>query len=859
MKINRLSVKVAITTMAIVVSIIATIYVAGLSKTKFRETVVSQTQQHVLTIAKSTASRLEDHIKEHSEALKALSENPSFQEEMYKKRVHDQPDTEYCPVSNTYEIHEDDMDALTVLDADGMMLHRHPFIANRPGMGHTDKPGVAYVLREHKPYVSELFYNNLDNAAISISEPVFYKGQFVGMVRFMVETATIYKRFVQPVQAGSRACKWLVDIRGICLGHKSQDAVGHHFIKHKNKEMPGRDWSVLENILAECMQGKEGAGHFVCPKYGRRIVGYAPVHAGTQLWSAGICVGDSEIAGPIAEHTRNTLAISGAIILLFAGGGIALFIMQKKKAELQTETEYLKEISTSAEALRQSEERYRSLVENIGLGVTLIDKEHNVVTVNSAHAGLFDKPAAEIIGKKCFREFAKWDAVCPHCPGIRAMATGQCEEVETEAVRDDGSRFTVRICASPTFGPDGSATGFIEIVEDVTEKRRLEAQIQQSQKMEAIGTLAGGIAHDFNNLLSVVLGNISLANEYVKPESDVSKFLNDAEKGCLRAKDLTRKFITFSRGGHPVRKTVSIVEFLKDTTDLVLSGSSVKCDFLIPEDLWMVEIDKLQMTHVIDNMITNATEAMPKGGTIKLTAENFVIGKDDKEAPSRQRQGRYVKISIQDQGIGISEQHLPMIFDPYFSTKEKGAKKGMGLGLSIAYSIVKQHKGFITVGSELGVGTTFHIYLPAAERGAVGEKSVEEKAFTGKGKVLVMDDEKMFENLSQQMLRGLGFEVEFVKDGAEAIEVYKRAKDHGEPFDAVILDLTVRGGMGGKQVIRKLKEIAPEVRAIISSGYTDDPVMSDFREYGFVATLAKPYSKKDVSEALHKALVEENQ
>lgn len=859
MKISKLSVKVAITAIVIVVSIVATIHVAGSSKTKFRKTVLSQTQQQLLTIAKSTASRLEDYIKEHLEVLRALSENPSFQEEVYKKLVHDKPDTGYCPVKNIYEIHKDDMDALTVLSADGMMLHRHPFIANRPGMDHTDKPGVAYVLREHKAYVSELFYNNLDNTAISISEPVFYEGQFVGMVRLMIQTATIYKRFLETVQAGSQACKWLINAQGIYLGHDSQDAVGHHFMKHQNKEIPDRNGAALENILAECMQGKEGTGLFVCPKKGRRIVGYAPVHAGAQLWSTGICIGDSEIAGSIAEHTRNTLAISGGIILLFAGGGSALFIIQKKKAKLQTEAEYFKGIATSAEALRESEERYRSLVENIGLGVSLIDAEHNIITINPAHAELFDKPAAEITGKKCFREFAKREVICPECPGVRAMATGECEEVETEAVRDDGSCFSVRICASPTFGPDGSATGFIEIVEDVTEKRRLEAQIQHSQKMEAVGTLAGGIAHDFNNLLSVILGNISLARGCVQPESEVSKFLDDAEKGCLRAASLTRKFITFSRGGRPLMKIVSIAEFLKDTTDLVLSGSNVKCDILIPEDLWPVEIDKLQMTHVIDNMITNASEAMPKGGTIKLTAENVVLGTDNKEAPPGKQQGRYVRICIQDQGVGISEQHLPMIFDPYFSTKEKGARKGMGLGLSIAHSIVKQHRGFITVGSEPKMGTSFHIYLPPAERGALQEKEGKEKTFTGKGKVLVMDDEKMFENLSQQMLRGLGFEVEFVKDGAEAIEVYKRAMDCGEPFDAVILDLTVRGGMGGRQAIRKLKEIVPEVKAIISSGYADDPVMLNFKEYGFVTALAKPYSTKEVREALLKALGEEKQ
>lgn len=846
--------KVTITATVVVVSIIATIYLAGQSNTKFRETVLSQTQQHLLTIAESSASRLEDYVKEHSHALKALSQNPSLQEEVYNKIVHDKPDSGYCPVMNAYEIHKDDVDALTVLDADGMILHRHPFAASIPGTNQTDKPQMAYVLTEDKPYVSDLFYNNPDDKAISISQPVFYNGKFVGMVACMVQTDTIYRRFVQPTQTGSRACKWLIDARGTLLAHQDRDAVGRHFMDYKSNVVPDHDWLAVKNILAECIQGKEGVGLFACPRCGKRIVGYAPVRAGNQLWSAGICIGHSEIAGPIAEHTKNTFAISGVFILLFAGGGIALFIIQKKKAELQKETEYLKELSSSAEALRESEERYRSLVENIGVGVTLIDTDHNIVMMNPAQARLFDKPAAEIIGKKCFREFAKQEVICPDCPGLQAMTTGEIAEVETDAVKDDGSHFTVRICASPTFGPDGSPTGFTEIVEDVTEKRRLEAHIQQSRKMEAIGTLAAGIAHDFNNLLSIILGNISVAKEYVKPGHGVSKFLDDAEEGCLRARDLTHKFLTFSRGGDPLKKAVSIATFLKQSTNLALSGSNVKSDFVISEDLWPVKLDELQMTHVINNVIANATEAMPEGGTVKVTAENFLIGKDDRRPRLPKEEGRYVGISVHDQGGGISEQHLAMIFDPYFSSKERGAEKGMGLGLTIAHSIVEKHNGFITAESKLGDGTTIHIYLPAAEKEAVEEKYVEEQAFKGKSKILVMDDEKMFKNLSQQMLRSLGCEVEFVKEGTEAIEVYKRAMESGEPFDAVILDLTVRGGMGGKQTILKLKEIAPEVKAVISSGYPNDPAMSDFREYGFIAALAKPYSKKDISEALHKAL-----
>jgi CheY-like chemotaxis protein len=285
------------------------------------------------------------------------------------------------------------------------------------------------------------------------------------------------------------------------------------------------------------------------------------------------------------------------------------------------------------------------------------------------------------------------------------------------------------------------------------------------------------------------------------------------------------------------------------------------CDFSIPENLWFVEHDEAQMTHVINNLITNAIESMPGGGTIKLTAENLIIGADDKKPALPLQDGTYVKISIRDQGIGIPEKDLPKVFDHYFSTKERGVQKGMGLGLAAVYSIIKRHDGHIAVESRVGVGTTFDIYLPAA--------SAERKEFSAqrkprsetapvKGKILVMEDEEALRELSGKMLERLGYEAELAKDGAEAIELYKRAMDAGEPFDAVILDLSVQGGLGGKQAIQKLQEMDGEVKAIVSSGYTDDPVMCNFRQYGFSAALNKTYLKKDMSEALDKVLVEEN-
>ncbi|QTA92463.1 ATP-binding response regulator [Desulfonema magnum] len=391
-------------------------------------------------------------------------------------------------------------------------------------------------------------------------------------------------------------------------------------------------------------------------------------------------------------------------------------------------------------------------------------------------------------------------------------------------------------------------------------KARMEQELLKAKKFESVAILAGGIAHDYNNLLSVILGNINMAKEDIRPECfDIYGFLDEAEKATLRAKYLTHQMLTLSKSGFSTKKTDSIADFLKESVKLVLTGSNVSCEFNIPNDLWRVEYDEAQMRHVISNMTMNADQAMPEGGTINVCAENFVVDAEKGEHVLFLAHGKYVKISLQDKGSGISEEHLPMIFDPYFSTKEKGTQKGMGLGLAIVYSVVKKHKGHIAVESEPGVGTTFHIYLPASEKETaeprnVKVNSVPVAAEKGKKKLLVMDDEEMIRNFLKQMLDRLGCETEFARDGGEAIDLYEKAKTSGEPFDAVILGLTVRGGMGGKEAVWRLKEIDSEVKAIISSGYSNDPVMMNFREYGFAGAIPKPCMKKELNNILHRVL-----
>ncbi|MGA1876430.1 MAG: PAS domain S-box protein, partial [bacterium] len=419
-------------------------------------------------------------------------------------------------------------------------------------------------------------------------------------------------------------------------------------------------------------------------------------------------------------------------------------------------------------ALQESEAKYSALIEQARDGVCIV-QDGILKFVNQALSESSGYQIEELEGKPFL------DFIAPESRDLVAQRSarhlaGEDVPATYEVKIQCKSGATTDIEISCGLFQYGGRPAILAIARDITERKRREEELQKAQKLESIGILAGGIAHDYNNLLATVMGNLSLARMHAKPGNALLEALSEAEKASQQAKKLTRQLITFAKGGAPIRKIISISGLLQDTAALALSGSQTRAEFSLPDDLWKAHVDKEQISQAISNILINAAQAMPEGGVVEVQAENATISAED-TLPLQD--GRYVKISIRDHGTGIPEEHLQKIFDPYFSTKEKGARKGMGLGLSIAHSIVKQHRGFITVGSEPKMGTSFHIYLPPAERGALQEKEGKEKTFTGKGKVLVMDDEKMFENLSQQMLRGLGFEVEFVKDGAEAIEVYK--------------------------------------------------------------------------------------
>jgi PAS domain S-box-containing protein len=382
---------------------------------------------------------------------------------------------------------------------------------------------------------------------------------------------------------------------------------------------------------------------------------------------------------------------------------------------------------------------------------------------------------------------------------------------------------------------------------EITDREKMEEELLKAQKLESVAILAGGIAHDFNNLLASILGNIGLAMLDIDRDHQAFKQLVGAEKASLRAQDLTRQLLTFSKGGAPVKKATDIGELVKESASFALRGSRVKYDFSIAGDLKLVDVDEGQMSQVIHNLVINADHAMPEGGTIAIRCRNI---SNEVYGSLPLREGGYVCISVEDHGVGIPKEHLPKIFDPYFTTKQKGS----GLGLATTYSIVKKHGGTITVESELGVGTIFHVYLPALRETKLLKKPEEGALRKGTGTILVMDDEAEVRETTGNVLRRLGYEVAFALDGGEAIELYLQAKDAGSPFDLVIMDLTIPGGLGGKETLKKLREIDPGIKAIVSSGYSNDPVMADFRNHGFSGVVTKPYRIKELSEEVHRVI-----
>ncbi len=406
------------------------------------------------------------------------------------------------------------------------------------------------------------------------------------------------------------------------------------------------------------------------------------------------------------------------------------------------------------------------------------------------------------------------------------------------------------ISGAPIFDFQGDVEQVVLTVNDITQQKKVYEEILKADKLDSIGLLAGGIAHDFNNFMTVILGNLSL----VKMRSSDNKIMTNLEhmeKAALQARDLTSKLFVFANGGAPVKKTIHLQALLADTISFVLTGSNSVKGIEVAGNLFPVEADEAQIGQVINNILINAVQAMPEGGKVSLTASNLILRDHETKNYLPLSPGSYVHITITDEGVGIPSNQLDKIFDPFFSTKPNGT----GLGLATAHTIVQNHGGIIQVNSNPGTGTAFHVYLPASSGTCLDSMDSGELHY-GQGRILIMDDEELILETCGEMLKYLGYQVSFARDGCEAICLYQEAskEESGAPFDAVIMDLTIPGGMGGKETIRQLLLLDPEVKAIVSSGYSDDAVTSSYEDYGFSGCVNKPYQIKELSETLANVL-----
>jgi len=497
------------------------------------------------------------------------------------------------------------------------------------------------------------------------------------------------------------------------------------------------------------------------------------------------------------------------------------------------------------QTLIESEAKFRALTESTASAIFIIQGEYYCYA-NRAFEKTTGYSLEDLKGKKY------WEIVHPDYQDLtrnRGIARQAGEDVPTryefKIIRKDGEERWVDFTAS--FIEYDNMPALMGSTFDITERKKAEEELQKTSKIESLGILAGGIAHDFNNLLTVIMGGITLAKDDRIIHKHRSKILTEAEGAAVKAKELTQQLLTFSRGGVPVKKVTSIPDLLRDTTDFILRGSSVKCKYRIAGDLMNAEIDEGQISQVIQNLALNAVQASPESGIINISAENTRIS-EGSTIPLEP--GEYIRIAIRDHGQGIPHEHLDKIFDPYFTTKIKGH----GLGLSVCYSIIKNHDGHISVRSKINSGTTFRIFLPASHIDIADKEKPKIHMSHGKGKILLMDDEDMILSVTSKMIKTLGFEVEVSRDGEEAIRKYRQAKESGEPFDLVIMDMTVPGGMGGRETIGVLSNFDPAIKAIVSSGYSNDPVMAHFSDYGFSGVLSKPFNFDNVREIIYRIL-----
>jgi PAS domain S-box-containing protein len=500
---------------------------------------------------------------------------------------------------------------------------------------------------------------------------------------------------------------------------------------------------------------------------------------------------------------------------------------------------YALAMGIALDALAESEARFRDVFDTVGDGIIVADvANRKLVMANSAICNMLGRTAGEMLALSV-NDIHPKDRVEDVIQIFEAMVRGEQDHaMEIPMQHKNGSLVLADVSARRTVISNKRCV--VGVFRDAGERLRREDEQLQVQKLESIRTLAAGIAHDFNNLLTGLIGNVSLAQMQLDKGQQAWELLDEAQRAAMRGTALTRQLLTFAKGGAPVRTRTNLVQVVRDSANLAASGSNVQCRFDLPSEDCAVTGDEGQLAQVFQNLVRNAVEAMPGGGVVGVVVSR-----------QKGKSGDEVCVEVRDHGPGIAPELVEKIFTPFFTTKDKGS----GLGLAVAFSIIQNHSGRIQVSSKPGTGTTFRVSLPALD----GHEIVSRPALTsqpGVGRVLIMDDEAMVVRIAEKVLHIAGYQTQGVSNGEAVVAVYREAFEHGQRFDVVILDLTVPGGMGGRESAERILAIDPSARLMVSSGYSEDALMSDFRRHGFCAVLPKPYNAQQLCDVVHAVLEE---
>ncbi len=854
-------------TIVLTVLAIASVFSLHYQEQSLKYTIFKGVDGQAQVAAHGIASFVDDSLREAAAVSLSLPADALVQGRLHEVESH---------LSKMLQTFPRFQNGIFVLDTDGNFVADFPSHPELRGQSFAFREYYQRTLQENRGIVGTPYESKRTHRPVlTFTAPVRDgKGHLIAIVACSVDLLSHealggYRK----QKYGDTGYLYLFDRSRLLILHPEDERLLTNVEEGKNK------------LLEAAIKGFEGAEETINSKGVPMLLAVRRIP--NTEWHVGVQVPQKEAYGPIVEARARFVATSAIAVLLVILLGAAairrvsrpLQRLERVASQLSAELEGAKTTGTSNLAhhalesletirsadeigrlatsflhlaarlkltlgsLQRSAEDWEGTFNSVNEAVVTLDLSGRIVRMNFTAERWFGTSEQKVSGEWAHRIFFDAATHPKSWPDVPSLTGEQALRWSQELEKPRGS---FEFAITP-IKRGGAITGAVVVVNDITERKRLERESLRVDKLESLAVLAGGIAHDFNNFLAAILGNLSVARMEASSSASLTEILADAEQAALRAKNLTLQLLTFSKGGEPIKKRLSLAELVRTAASFALRGSGVACDYALGVDLWPVEVDEGQMSQVIHNLVLNAAQAMSGGGTIRLSAENVVPAGAVPKGLGR----RHVRLCVTDHGVGIPPDQRQKIFDPYFSTKVAGN----GLGLASAYSIVTRHGGCIDVESEPGKGSTFTIQLPAAEGPPEVEKHDEVALYAGRGRILLMDDDEPVRKAACRMLERLGFEVKQARDGAEALALYIGAHEACTPFDAVILDLTVPGAAGGKHTVRCLKEIEPGVKAIVSSGYSNDPVMADFRRYGFVGVIAKPYRIEDLGEVLQRALM----